>query len=404
MKTFPHQPSNPIAGPNQDPIPRDGMEMDERLEYEAGHETSEHSDHEMNGMSEHSDRPVSGLVGHLVNENSVESVDARRMDSPDRVKTELYLTKRDCAHVEMLRGRSELKSSGGGKWVGPVTDSDIVSMALDRAVKAIDDDDSQPADESFDSTKLHVRSAIFDGAEMDAIERMRSAMMVNRRTLGNPDPAVTFSEALSAMVREARHSLQRFPWWVDPESDDGERVMRPKCDPEDLRRLHSIGAKFVLCDGQKRPVHRMADYEKSIDRILAHAEKGGLVGLVPGSIGMLVVDVECGDVDYADASIKRTLHTREVAKVATGGEYSWHLWFQKTDPQEQIGTDAWRTPQGWGTIISDFGYVVIWDSSKIVRALNEITAGRAPHPLSERDLQWLITSRRGELREEGESA
>ena len=62
-----------------------------------------------------------------------------------------------------------------------------------------------------------------------------------------------------------------------------------------LEALHTRGAHFVLCRGDKQPL--AVGWQKTrpgLAVVEAHAEAGGLVGVIPASLGCVVVDVDEG--------------------------------------------------------------------------------------------------------------
>ena len=62
-----------------------------------------------------------------------------------------------------------------------------------------------------------------------------------------------------------------------------------------LDMLHTCGAHFVLCWDDKRPVAGAWQQTRpELTAVKAHAEAGGLVGVIPASLGCFVVDIDEG--------------------------------------------------------------------------------------------------------------
>ena len=85
--------------------------------------------------------------------------------------------------------------------------------------------------------------------------------------------------------------------------------------PTDLTALHARGVHFVLCrdkdEGDKKAKSALASgWQKTaapIKEVLAHHRAGGLLGFIPGRVGLWVLDVDKtpDDVDDIVAVLKR---------------------------------------------------------------------------------------------------
>ena len=118
-----------------------------------------------------------------------------------------------------------------------------------------------------------------------------------------------------------------------------------------LAALASAGAHFVLCGADKRP--KAKAWQKTPARLEATLGHKGPVGVVPASIGCVVVDVDEGGAPAADAAI--TQLGTPLAKVPTRRTGGWHLWF-KSREADSIGNSAWRD----GDIRAAKGYAILW--------------------------------------------
>lgn len=128
--------------------------------------------------------------------------------------------------------------------------------------------------------------------------------------------------------------------------------------------LHGRGAHLVLCGQDKGPLAQSWWLRRpGINQTLAHAARGGLLGLVPSSLGLVVVDVDMGGAvagREAEAAVGRPL-----AVVASRRSANLHLYY----PSGRGEMNAqWRTASGGGDIRGGWGYVVLWDPRRALRA------------------------------------
>ena len=111
-----------------------------------------------------------------------------------------------------------------------------------------------------------------------------------------------------------------------PESVNGHaaapirRLSLPGAEPPDadaLRALHAAGAHFVLCrahdEGDKKAksaLHRgWQTAAPLLDAVIEHRGRGGLVGMMPGSIGAVVCDLDPEGSRRHDTAARRTRPT-----------------------------------------------------------------------------------------------
>ena len=127
--------------------------------------------------------------------------------------------------------------------------------------------------------------------------------------------------------------------------------------------LHRRGAHFVLCRDDKRPLS--AGWQKTRPDFAAveeHAARG-LVGVIPGSVGCVVVDVDEGGAAGVEA-LRGVLGEPIVAiRTRSGG---FHLWYPA--PAGEIGNRKWAldAPPCDGDIRGSNGFVVLWDPAAVV--------------------------------------
>ena len=130
-----------------------------------------------------------------------------------------------------------------------------------------------------------------------------------------------------------------------------------------IQTLADAGAHFVLCKSNKQPVEKWKDTRPTASR--AHKwlkeKKGNLIGVVPGSLGLLVVDID-KNVDSAREIIVQSRAPLSEADTRKGK----HLFYPKT--KSRTGNGEWEH----GDIRQDHGYVVMWDPGAIVEAIRKL--------------------------------
>ena len=151
---------------------------------------------------------------------------------------------------------------------------------------------------------------------------------------------------------------------VDNESGapDGPRAGLTALQP-DLCKLHQAGAHLVLCRGDKRAVARAwQKTSAALEEVVAHAStKNHLIGLIPASLGMCVIDVDGGD--YND--VVQVLGPPLVA-VPTQRSGGVHLYYRR--PDGKVGNSKWSCGSASGEIRCDAGYVILWRAGMVAEA------------------------------------
>ena len=132
---------------------------------------------------------------------------------------------------------------------------------------------------------------------------------------------------------------------------------------EALRQLHEYGAHLALMTPDKRPVHRgWLDEPAPLAAVLNHAAAGGLVGIVPGSIGMVAVDVDRGD----SAAVVDVLG-EPLATVASRRKGGAHLYYRAAAGEVRNG--EWTAGESGGEIRGTNGAAVLWDAPAVAAAV-----------------------------------
>ena len=143
-------------------------------------------------------------------------------------------------------------------------------------------------------------------------------------------------------------------------------VSKPRYALSAVPELLDWGAHFVLAarwgdlkedrTQSKRPVWAAwLDRRPDFSAVKDHMDRDGLLGIVPASLGMAVLDVDTGDatqliVDYPPWFLARSQRPGRV-----------HLWYKDSEKGRRGGD--WRGHGCSGEIIASTGYVVLWNTT-----------------------------------------
>ena len=136
-------------------------------------------------------------------------------------------------------------------------------------------------------------------------------------------------------------------------------------EPRPWEVLAERGAHFVLCRPDKRAVS--AGWQKTrpdLEAVIAHARSPGHVGVIPASLGCVVIDVDEGGKD-AFQTVEDVLGD-PVTWTTTQREGGYHLWFKDVSG---AGNRKWQLPAGSGDVRGAKGYAIAWDVAKIAAGL-----------------------------------
>ena len=130
-----------------------------------------------------------------------------------------------------------------------------------------------------------------------------------------------------------------------------------------IQTLLKAGAHFVLCKSDKRPIEKWKDKRPNAARVgeWPKKDKGNLIGVVPASVGLFVVDID-KNVDSAREIIVQSRAPLSEADTRKGK----HLFYPKT--KSRTGNGEWEH----GDIRQDSGYVIMWDPGAIVEAIRKL--------------------------------
>ena len=133
-----------------------------------------------------------------------------------------------------------------------------------------------------------------------------------------------------------------------------------------LRALDRRGAHLVRCRGDKTPAGPWR-HPAPIARVVEHDARGGMTGIVPGSIHSVVVDHDV----VGDWSRKQLpLFDPPLVRLETPN--GLHDWYDKRDPAETVRNRQWEIGDSSGDIRGDKGYVCLHGGAaeRLARALD----------------------------------
>ena len=154
-----------------------------------------------------------------------------------------------------------------------------------------------------------------------------------------------------------------------------------------LEALHERGAHFVLCRGDKRPVS--VAWQKTrpeLPGVKEHAARGGSVGVIPGSLGCVVVDVDEGGAAGVEALRGVLGDPIATTRTRSGG---YHVWYRAESGE--VGNRKWAldAPPCGGDIRGSNGFVVLWDPAAVVDGITaSFAAAPAPIKIGKAAVAW----------------
>ena len=141
-------------------------------------------------------------------------------------------------------------------------------------------------------------------------------------------------------------------------------------------------------DRWKVPTRSWKDRAACNADALARAGAGHWFGLIPSSLGLVVLDVDDGDVDSLCKMLTAQLYGFERVRTRRG----WHIYL-RAGADWPTGNWQWELAGCSGDIRYDVGYVVVWDPAALLgiaelgdtgaadNALAAIMRKRSPAPL-----------------------
>ena len=130
-------------------------------------------------------------------------------------------------------------------------------------------------------------------------------------------------------------------------------------------------AQYVLCKSDKTPIQ--GGWQRRYptrDAVNRHKE---MIGLVPGSVNCMVIDVDKFDDDTLE-KIDDQLSDHLIVESPNG----YHVWVVIDEERASIKNQRWEAHNGAGDIRGDHGYVILWDRKAVVDW--RLSHPRAYHP------------------------
>ena len=146
--------------------------------------------------------------------------------------------------------------------------------------------------------------------------------------------------------------LTRLPPAAPPEADA-------------LRALHAAGGHFVLCGNNKVPFNKAWEQNPAVlPAVLAHAGGTGLIGLVPGSIGAVVCDLDPEGLADTTPPLGAPVVQHDTRRKGT------HFWYRA--PDGEVRNRKWARVAGGdhaGDVRGTRGFCVLWNPGAIAAAV-----------------------------------
>ena len=133
-----------------------------------------------------------------------------------------------------------------------------------------------------------------------------------------------------------------------------------KCSPEHIDALMEVGAQIFPVKENKRPAHSgWQTYKFSREELIA---RNGPLGIIPGTLGLSVVDVDEYGEEYPEPVKNRIGKIGTPAFTQTSKRGGVHIAIKTEKP---IGNRKWQFDKTTGDLRgSDSGYVIMWQPEK----------------------------------------
>ena len=150
---------------------------------------------------------------------------------------------------------------------------------------------------------------------------------------------------------------------------------------EHVRSLHELGAVFVPASWQqtragkwtKRPKYRGWNEEPpTLSRVLEHRDNmefnsSGLLGIIPSSVGLAVLDIDSGDAGEVLAEYPPLIDH------PSSRHPKRHAWY--SDGGEPFRNGTWRMSGAEGDVASRDRWIVLWDAEAALGAALDVANG-----------------------------
>ena len=131
-----------------------------------------------------------------------------------------------------------------------------------------------------------------------------------------------------------------------------------------LEALLDRGAHYVLAAPGKRPLQ--SGWQKTppdFEAVRYHIAKGGLVGVIPASLGAVVIDVDEGGPGGVQSVIQTLKPAEPVTTSKTQREGGAHIWYRASS--RGTGNRKWALDGASGDIRGSAGFVILWDPAHV---------------------------------------
>lgn len=125
-----------------------------------------------------------------------------------------------------------------------------------------------------------------------------------------------------------------------------------------------FGAHFILCNTNKAATYDWKTRPRGAVSAHSHWQQGGLIGVIPASIGLCVIDIDYGGLEAVQTVQERLgLRSDQCASGQSSSPDRYHLWFRATSKQPNR---KWSLKNkdgdliGAGEIRGSNGYIIFW--------------------------------------------
>ena len=152
-------------------------------------------------------------------------------------------------------------------------------------------------------------------------------------------------------------------------------------EPRSWEALADRGAHFVLADATKRPIGTAWQKKpRPLTNVLEHVAKKLPVGVIPSSLGSVVIDVDEGG-EAALAAVIEKLGP-PITWTASQRPDGFHIWYRSAtaarNRQWALGGGGGGRPVETGYVRGGHGFVILWDAEKIADGLASDDGRRKP--------------------------
>ena len=138
--------------------------------------------------------------------------------------------------------------------------------------------------------------------------------------------------------------------------------------------LHNFGAHLIeVSEDSKRSIGKWKDHPLTLNKVKALASKPSRLALIPGSLGLVIIDVDVHTGEKLAPRIKsvEAVLGAPICQIPTPGRGKGrlpgaHLCYRKQD--RVVGNSVWK----YGEVRADKGYVVAYNPVKVLKAARRV--------------------------------